>query len=799
MSTEPICPCEDFEHPLTVRNLSGLSSVAYRIGDFRTFRRALLQPLSGEIDLPAWRSNAQGDLLLQTVEWWAYIADVLTFYNERSINERLLRTATLDANVRALVAILGYRPRPGIAGSANLGVLLSGTRPVNVPAGFRVQSKPAPGKQPQTFETAQAYTLTLPDAVPAAPPGVMAGPAKQLYLDGKIKTIQPGKLLLLVPAGTQANPILITVQKVNAREDSSGSPYTEIVPVGSPAIPTADASGYQLLESRKSSGVWKYPTTQDVFVTWVDLEGVDRSIHAGQVMLLTAPGTSLAPRALTIVETKEEIWYSNGDAYSPPAAPTVPSGIPHTELVHNVGFNTGDWNNQRNKVQILLGWEPAGALRNAPVSTYNGTPASLVAIPNPQGNAQFRTGSSQAALLEDANGNGALVTGSVSTSSPAVMQVTSMGVQAGVTPSPVLKMPVRVLESVIALTRGKTVDRETLGIGDATLAPQEFKLQKYPLTYLPAGDGYKSTLRVYVNGVEWLEAKSFYEQPPEANIFVTREDDEQKTHVMFGDWINGAGLPTGAVVTATHRIESGAESVEPGGISIITKPVPGVRAIRQPVLAGGGADPDPREKIRKYAPKSVLTFGRAISADDYDAIASRASGVTRVRSYFAWNAQEQRATVSLYVGDDSAAVTSARNALLLAADPNRAVTVLAATRVSLAVLIAVRIEPGRILDDIKVRVQNALADPDTGLFGARRTGIGESIYFSQMSEACLNVSGVESITSVFVLLERPDPVTPLTFFGLNLAVVPRINASAHEFFASNPASVLVFPEVATGA
>src|SRR4030095_5825843 len=98
MSTEPICPCEDFEHPLTVRNLSGLSSVAYRIGDFRSFRRALLQPLPGDIDLPAWHPNAQGDLLLQAIEWWAYIADVLTFYNERSINERLLRSATLDAN-----------------------------------------------------------------------------------------------------------------------------------------------------------------------------------------------------------------------------------------------------------------------------------------------------------------------------------------------------------------------------------------------------------------------------------------------------------------------------------------------------------------------------------------------------------------------------------------------------------------------------------------------------------------------------------------------------------------------------
>ena len=80
MSNQPVCPCETFDHPASPHNLPALSAVLYRVGDFRTFRRALLQSLAGEVDLPGWRPNAQGDLLLQTIEWWAYIADVLTFY-----------------------------------------------------------------------------------------------------------------------------------------------------------------------------------------------------------------------------------------------------------------------------------------------------------------------------------------------------------------------------------------------------------------------------------------------------------------------------------------------------------------------------------------------------------------------------------------------------------------------------------------------------------------------------------------------------------------------------------------------
>ena len=791
MSNEPVCPCETFDHPVVPRNLPSLSAVKYRVGEFRSFRRALLQPRPGEVDLTAWRANSQGDLLLQTLEWWAYIADVLTFYNERSLNERLLRTATLDASVRGLVAILGYRPRPGIAGAAQLGMLLSGSRSITLPSGFRVQSKPTPGKQPQTFETSQAYTLIPPDAVAAQPPGVLAGPARQLYLEGKIKSIQPGTLLLLTTAGSQAGGTLITVQQLNFLDDSAGNAYTEIVPAGSPSLPIADASGYRLLTSKRTSGLWKYSTTVNLIASPLELEGVDRAVHAGQAMVLNAPGTALTPVALSTTGTVEQIWYTNGNGASAPASPTIPAGAPHTRVYHSSGsLDTVAWNNQASTVQVLLGWEPVGTLRNVPVSSYNGTPATLYAL----GQSVFRVGDAKSLLIEGSDGNGALATGSVLASAPAALQVASLGV----TPPPTLKTPLRVMENVVALMRGKTVDTELLGIGDASQAPQEFMLKKSPLTYLPAGDGYKSTLRVYVNGVEWTEAKSFYGQPSNAKVFVTREDEEQKTHVAFGDWINGAGLSTGAQVTATYRIESGAENVDPGGISVITKPVAGVRGIRQPVLAGGGADPDPREQIRKYAPKSVLTFGRAISADDYEAIASRAPGVTRVRSTFAWNAQEQRATVTLYVGDDSAAVTSARNALLAAADPNRPVSVIAATRVRMALLLAIRVEADRILEDVVAQVRMALADPDTGLFGSRATRIGESIYFSQLSEACLDVPGVDAITFALFLLERPDPVVGIGPFGLNWALPPRVNASGNEFFSMEPELVLIFPEVITG-
>ena len=46
----------------------------------------------------------------------------------------------------------------------------------------------------------------------------------------------------------------------------------------------------------------------------------------------------------------------------------------------------------------------------------------------------------------------------------------------------------------------------------------------------------------------------------DARVFATREDDEQRTHVRFGDGENGAGLPAGVDnVVADYRVGSGAE------------------------------------------------------------------------------------------------------------------------------------------------------------------------------------------------------------------------------------------------
>jgi len=264
-----------------------------------------------------------------------------------------------------------------------------------------------------------------------------------------------------------------------------------------------------------------------------------------------------------------------------------------------------------------------------------------------------------------------------------------------------------------------------------------------------------------VDGVEWQEVRSFYSQSSNAHVFVTREDDQNFTHVQFGDGVDGARLPSGANnVVATYRYGSGAQSPTPGALSVILQPWPGLKAILNPVAAGGGADPDPPQQIQRYAPQSVTTFGRAISAADYATIAAQAPGVARARSYFAWDPAQQRMMIKIYVGDDQNAVDNANIALAAASDPNRPLQVLLASTIAISLRLTLLVDPLYQADAVTAAVTAALVDPDAGLLGVNVVKIGQSLWRSQIEEACLSAAGAVAVhdlqlTRKIVLLPRP--------------------------------------------
>ena len=730
--TIPVCPCDD-HRPVAPTNVPGLNTIAFRAGTYREIRRALLTRRETEMALLDWRPGGQGDLGVMMVEWWAYLADILTFYNERIANQAYLRTADRPESVNRLIRVLGYRPRPAIGAHGVLAALVAPGKSGVLPKGQKFNNKPGPGQQVQTFELDADTPFGAGAVTPATPTRSLLWPEPDvLTLPGEVRGVMVGEALVL-RAPDIADSVALRVTKVGPviRPDRTRQTRVEVAFAAAPPS-GARAVDFRLERPRQSSGLWSFvgSAIEAGDGNVLHLAGLARDLRAGDPVLLTG-GAGSTPVATTVLLADEVVWYANA-ASDPAVAPTTnPLPIMHARLFLADAVNSA-W--AEPAISVAWGFGEVATLVDQTVDLWAGAPAALAAV----GPAVFRPGSALPVQIEDANGQGV----SVLATSYGDGAATLAGLAAS---PPLLTNPLRVLYDLLPVSRGKTVPDEVLGSGDARIPGQVFTLAKSPVTYLASGSGWASTVAVRVNGRPWREVGFFYGQNPDAEVFVTREDETGDTQVLFGDGINGARLPTGVNnIVATYRIGAGAESPPAGKLTVAANPFPGLTGVRNPVAVGGGADPEPASQVRRYAPRSVLTFGRAVSVLDYEALAAQAPGVTRARAVWAWDETRQRTAVTVYVGDNDAARDSADAALAAAGDPNRPISVVLATPLPTRLTLTLLVVTGMDAAGIVAAVVETLVGQD-GLFSPTGLGVGQSVFDSAIAAAVLAVDGTVAI------------------------------------------------------
>ncbi len=266
--------CEGVQEltPATLDNRPGLSAIAYRIGVHSTFKTTMIAALSRQAALRGLTTRADDDTSIALIDAWATVADVLTFYQERIANEGYLRTATERRSVLELAREIGYELSPGVAAATFLaftvedapGQLAAATAAqtgspqaassveddsaaptaVTIPIGTKVQSIPAQGKLPQTFETVEAiearaeWNVLRPRLTQPQRLAIQDGhlqligvggarlPANQVYLAGASVNLKVGDLLLVV-VGSQTLPA--TVRRVTSEPDQ-GRTRIDLIP-----------------------------------------------------------------------------------------------------------------------------------------------------------------------------------------------------------------------------------------------------------------------------------------------------------------------------------------------------------------------------------------------------------------------------------------------------------------------------------------------------------------------------------------------------------------------------------------
>jgi hypothetical protein len=217
-----------------IYNRPGLDTIAFRAGTQPQFKATLLAALSDttwlaqrlreaglqdvaerfDLALTKLKTRTDDDFTIALLDGWSVIADVLTFYNERILNEAYLRTATERRSVLELARAIGYELKPGVAASAWLAFTVEDAegspRFANIPAGTKVQSVPGPDQKPQMFETSvelkparAEWNAIAARSAKAVTPGLGA---TEIWLQGTRTNLHPGDAMLFVGNERLDNP-----------------------------------------------------------------------------------------------------------------------------------------------------------------------------------------------------------------------------------------------------------------------------------------------------------------------------------------------------------------------------------------------------------------------------------------------------------------------------------------------------------------------------------------------------------------------------------------------------------------
>jgi hypothetical protein len=781
--------------PQAVANRPGLPAVRYRVGTFASFREAMVEAAAGRPELRGWTSREPDDFGMALLAMWAWIGDVLTFYQERAANEAFIRTALLPESVRRLAGLLGYEPTPGGAAIADLAFTLDDGRQVVLPSGLQVQSVPGEGERPQRFETGQAVPAD------ARLNEVRVGPAPRSRPGGALAAgSDHGLLLDPVDAGAGDQVVVVLVPRVMAdprpgaeQKILTGAEEKTLTDVEqadgrsrlSWSPPVRDSNGGLVMRrwTRKfvlfghdAPASYTTVTGTGEHLTWsrvvtdfnapaekaVYLDSVVDGLAPGAEILLVNDGISARILRVTGVG---RAGASIGASGAQPAleATVTKLNLELGETEAHIGVA-----DVREAVVYELAGPPIRFWNFEYPDRVDGDTVYVPLSARPDLAALAASAVGRLAILDDRQARPQTVT---------LTRVRLADVDGDSQPDHLeLRFSTkleRALDSASAVlwgnvaraTHGETVAAEMLGDGDAATGLQAFGLAKRPLTYVPAPGtpgGVTSTLRVEANGMRWEETPTLFGRGPGERVYTLRRDDEGATVVRFGDGRAGARLPTGrGNVVAGYRAGLGTDGrVRAGTLTNPrTRPV-GLRRVTNPGPASGGADPEAADQTRASAPNTVRTFGRVVSLRDFEDAALQVAGVGKARAAAVWDGEEQVVQLTV-AGDEGAQVTGPVLEQLVAdldrrRAPNRALRPVPYHEVPVQVVGAIRVRSGYVPETALASARAALL----ALFAFDRREFGQPVHLSDVYRALQEADGVAA--AMVTRLRRKPPADAIS-------------------------------------
>ena len=606
----------------SLTNRPGLPSIDYRVGTYPTFLRASLDEVTRDPALSAWtaRRDDYGIVLLQL---WAYVADVLTFYQERIANEAYLRTAVERESVLRLAELIDYRPAPGIAAVVPLVLTTDPDSQLDVPEGLLVQSVPGQDEKPQKFETIEELRgLASLNEMRALAHRVARRFDRSAFLPGNAATVRPGDYVAFVgpevredaasdrwdvrrvvgkSVGPEPRTVTLRWERGLGRAwppaPTSSAPVAyqfreQAWPFGYDVPPKTDLHDWQIGVLRAASATdgegetvafppaLDHGDPQDATLPQ-DPENPDRifldRVYPGispesWVALVTHAATDDAPRPgdfyaeLYFVREVTEVVRCDYGITAKVTRLTVRSV---TQARGERGTVRQPENIDYFPVQgttILVVSEPLGPALVPEEDPVSGTRLVLYGqhpdlTPGRRIVVQGVPGEGQ--------GDQAPVAESATVSDVQLDDGTTVVTLSAALVSSYLPATVRVFGNVVRATHGETVDTQVLGDGDMTARFPSFRVRRSPVTFVPvagAPHGAAPELDVRVDRIQFTEIASLLIADADDRSYEHRVQADGTSVVTFGDGVCGAVPQTGrGNVTARYRVGLGREGNVPSG------------------------------------------------------------------------------------------------------------------------------------------------------------------------------------------------------------------------------------------
>lgn len=755
------CPCDPLIHPQKLNIAAGLESIPRQIANFAQFRGAMLGALHHHGELAAWRARDEDDLGVMLLEMWAYVCDVLAFYDEVIAHECYVRTARRRPSLRKLVGLLGYLPRPAVAASVKLAVKAEGRKVVALPRGTAFLSGAFDSEAPQVFEldaVTKIHPFNNQFSLKQPRPEKLGDASKSykedyLLLKPATVNLKVGDLVLVHVTTAPTKNQILSVAGIADKEGKDGEKYVQVnfddnltLPVG------VRPDQIMLLSPTQMASLWMLsakPLLEPL--NRIILDGLYRQIKPGDDVILavnserngyTVESTSelmkaLPPLGSTEVKDKDK----SGKTYTitPP-----PIKVPITALfLSPKDQKLSKYQEAPNKTRVYYGFIDAGTVAVEAKTTF--ADSDPLEVSSTIDTSKDHTLSSRF-LLEDKNETGVEVTGTLDAKTCQLKLDNKWAYE--------LVAPVQLFGNVVTASRGETVAGEILGSGNASVANQSFKLLNKPLTYIPSPTtdnerAVKTTLEIYVNGIRWTEVESFFKAKPDAEVYVVRQNDQGESLITFGDGRHGARLATGTNnVTANYRYGAGANTPPAGSITQLGSPLKDLQSVHNPMAASGGGDADKASELQANGPRSVLTLGRAVSLQDFEALAASYPGVKAARAEWRWHGIRQRPVAQIWyigkLGIEHTLTTTLRNR----ADPGVALDVDQAKPLPLRLSLHVDLDPRHDDKVVLKKIRQRLLEMETGMLAPANIGIGRPLYRSHLFAEVLAVPGTLSVSDI---------------------------------------------------